>query len=206
MIYVHEEREKRTVYVGPRPGFPEPCADYTNRMRDYLTDRQLPFTVARQNGWFPAYYKGAPRIIIPCSNSANVPYFQGRDMTGKSKLRYASPAASRDDSIVVVWPSERAKGTVIVEGPMCALAAADLGFLGIAVMGNQPTVAVLDHISSLVRNFQPVIVVPDMDMMEFGPKVLGPLAQDGISGAILVPYAKDFAGMSLKERRKLLWV
>ena len=205
MIYRHEEREKKVRYVGPRPGFPEPCADYWNRMETYLNQRALSFSIAKGNGWYPAYYKSSPRIVIPCSNSAGVPYFQARDMGGKAMLRYASPPASRDDSLVLVWPVGKAKGTVIVEGPMDALAATDFGFLGIAVMGNQPTTEVLEHIAGFARSFQPMIVLPDAGALYFGANILCPLAQMGISGMIRTPYKKDLAEMEPKERKSFLW-
>lgn len=204
-MYLHEAREKKVRYVGPRPGFPEPCADYWNRMEIYLTERHLSFLAARGNGWYPAYYKSAPRIVIPCSNTAGVPYFQARDMGGKAQLRYASPPAPRDDSIVLVWPHVmKASGTVIVEGPMDALAAAGLGFLGIAVMGNQPTYEVIEHLAGFARSFQPVIVLPDADALEFGANVLCPLAMRGISGMIRAPHKKDLAEMRPEERKEFL--
>jgi len=206
MFYQHEQREKRERYVGPRPGFPECVPEYWNDMKIYLAERQLNNRTAVENGWFLTFFQGCPRIVIPCSNSLGVPYFQARAMSSKVKLRYASPAASRDDSIVVVWPADRAKGSVVTEGPMDALASADLGYLGIATMGNQPNEEVLEHVASVVRSFQPVLVVPDADALEFGPLVLCALAQRGISGGIVAPHKKDIAEMSVKERKRFLWL
>jgi hypothetical protein len=204
MIYAHEQREKKARYIGPRPGYPKVQLRYADTMSDYLGDRHLSYELAVFNGWYPTHYRGSARVVIPCSNSAGVPYFQARDMSGESELRYASPPAPRDDSVVLVWPELRAKGTVIVEGPMDALAAAGLGFLGIAVMGNQPTAEVIDHIVPYAKSFQPVIVLPDADALYFGPYMLGSLVQRGIDGAIRAPYRKDLAEMSPKERRVFL--
>jgi hypothetical protein len=204
LIYAHEQREKKTRYEGPRPGFPEQDEDLDSRMDAYLHSRYLSPDLARANGWYPSRYKGAPRIVIPCSNSAGVPYFQARDMSGKAKLRYASPAASRDDSIVLLFPEGDFKGSAVFEGPMDALAAAAHGYLGVAIMGNQPTREVFEYLVKHVRAAQPVMVVPDMDMLEFGPAVLCALGQAGISGMIRVPHKKDLGEMNPKERMRFL--
>ena len=204
MIYAHEQREKKAVYVGPRPGFPELDASLSERMDSYLHQRNLTSSLARINGWYPARYQDAPRIVIPCSNSAGVPYFQARDMSGKARLRYASPPASRDDSIVILWPQEKAKGTVVVEGPMCALAAADLGFLGIALMGCQPSSLVLDRVVNFAKTFQPVILIPDADHPEMGAQWMSWLAQHGVRAGIRVPIKKDLADMERTWRKRFL--
>ena len=204
MIYAHEIKEKKTRYVGPRPGYPEADPRGWEIFDDYLIGRELDPLLARVNGWYPAVYKQAPRIVIPCSNKAGVPYFQARDVSGKATLRYESPPASRDDSIVIVWPLEAAKGTVILEGPMCALAAAALHYVGIAVMGNRPSRDVLSHIASLVRAFQPVQVVPDADMADLGVAMVSWLGQEGISCLLRLPPKKDLAEMEPKERKSFL--
>jgi len=204
VIYEHEKREKKAVYVGPRPGYPELDPRGWNVFDTYLLDRHLDPILARANNWYPALYSDAPRVVIPCSNKAGVPYFQARDVTGRAKLRYASPPASRDDSIVLVWPMESAKGTVILEGPMCALAAAMLGYVGIAVMGNQPSRDVLLHLTSHARAFQPVQIVPDADMITLGIEVLSWLSQEGVSSMVRVPPKKDLADMTPKERKLFL--
>lgn len=206
IIYRHEEQEKRIKPTGPRPGFPELRAKLWPMFRDYLEGRKLNASLARVNGWYPAWYKSAPRAIIPCSNSAGVPYFQGRDMSGQAELRYASPWATREDSIVLVWPEGEAKGCVIVEGPTDALAAADIGFLGIGVMGNSPPMEVIEHVATFARAFAPVIIVPDIDTLDLGPAVLCGLGQLGIAGMILNPYAKDLAAMTPKERKQFIYV
>lgn len=204
MYYRHEKQEKQVKYTGPRPDFPEVRGDYWPILKDYLWNRNLSASLARVNGWYPAYYRGSIRVIIPCSNSRGLVYFQGRDITGAAEIRYASPPVSRDDSIVLVWPKEDAKGMVIVEGPMDALAAADIGFLGAALMGNQPTQEVIDHLVRYARAFSPVLVLPDMDALVFGPNVLCGLSQQGVSGMILNPYKKDLADMTPAERKSIL--
>ena len=213
MIYHHEQQEKTKKWTGLRPGFPEIDRHWLPLMKMYLLDRQLSYIRAKDNGWYPAFYKGTPRIVIPCSNSAGVSYFQARDMTGKAKLRYASPPASRQDSIVAVWPDSgtRIKGTVIVEGPMDALAAAEFNYLGIALMGNDPSEEVIQHIVELVKGkFEPAIVVPDLDHLEMGAAVVGALTMEGIRGEVrlLAMYhgGKDLVDMTFKQRLEVLCV
>ena len=203
MIYKHEQREK-SGYSGPRPGFPRPRFELLSQMREYLAGRELDSELAEANDWYPARYQNANRVVIPCSNSQGVPYFQARDMDGKAELRYTSPPASRDDSLALVWPQVKVKGTVVVEGPMDALAAAVFGWLGIGVMGNQPSEAIINHLATICRTFQPVYVIPDLDALFLGPAVFCPLVQRGISGAILIPQRKDLCEMPLAERKKFL--
>lgn len=205
MQYQHEIREKKARYTGPRPAYPLPEEELEDRMESYLHARRLEYRLAKANGWYAAYYKSAPRIIIPCSNSEGVPYFQGRAMNDH-ELRYASPASPRDDSLVIVWPKSTASvGGVVVEGPMDAMAAAGQGFVGVALMGNQPNEVVLDHLCKYARAFQPVLILPDIDALEMGPTVLCAIAQRGIGGTILSPLKKDLAEMSISQRREFLY-
>jgi DNA primase len=123
-----------------------------------------------------------------------------------NELRYASPPVPRDDSLVIVWPDETVHthriGGVVTEGPMDALAAAGMGFVGVGLMGNCPTEAVLEHLALFARAFQPVYVIPDADAPEFGATVLGYLAQQGLNCTVRIAPKKDLAEMSTKERRE----
>lgn len=205
-MYFHERQEKTKKWTGPRPGFPQPDWSMRKMMIEYLVARQLSYILAKDNGWYPSYYKYAPRIVIPCSNSAGIAYFQARDMTGKAKLRYASPPASRQDSIVLVWPEGKAKGAVVCEGPMDSLKAAEFGFLGVGLMGASPPEEVLDYIVSVVKGtFEPVLVIPDLDHLETGALVLGALAMEKVRGEVRVLRgAKDLAECSPKEVLEIL--
>lgn len=207
MDYQHEKDENDFVWHGPRPGLPEKDHGLGAMMMNYLASRQLSHHLARYNGWYTAEYKG-PRIVIPCSNSIGVPYFQARAMDS-NKLRYASPPASRDDSLVIVWPVAKMTGqSVIVEGPMDALAVAEFGFVGIALMGNDPNLAVVQHIVNHVRGkFEPVMIVPDADTLEMGTRVLHALSQRNVRCHVsLLPFGKDLAEMSKKQRKGFLEV
>lgn len=204
MYYEHERKEKKATYTGPRPHMPRSDSDLWPMMEDYLLGRWLRSDIARASGWYPAHYAGCARIIIPCTNTLGVPYFQGRDMGGKSTIRYASPPAPRDDSIVVVWPMNARRGTVVVEGPMDALAAAGEGYLGIGLMGNMPNSDVLDHVFTYAKMYAPLLILPDKDMLEMGPLVLCPMAQRGLVGTILMSQEKDLAAMVPSQRRAIL--
>ena len=204
MQYKHERRERTEVYYGPRPAMPEQDDGLYPLMKLYLKARHLSFALASVNAWYPAWYKEATRIIIPCSNSAGVPYFQGRAMSDDAVIRYASPPTSRDDSVVLCWPKDKALGMLICEGPMDALAAAGIGLLGVGIMGNQPNNVVLDYVALYARGFAPVRVLPDQDALHFGASVVSGLAQRRILCRAIEPRAKDLAVMGMSERRELL--
>lgn len=204
MNYEHERKEKKAVYHGPRPLFPRENETAAVEFNEYLHNRDLNAEIARENGWYPALYEGAMRVVIPCTNSAAIPYFQARDMSGKATLRYASPPATRDDSIVLVWPPCSPKGTVILEGPMDALAAAGAGYLGIGLMGNKPPREVLEQVAWYAGRFPPVLVVPDADMLGMASEVVGWLSQYGLQATMRVPLVKDLASMTRIERRMFL--
>ena len=206
MFYEHEKKERTEAYHGPRPSFPERDPRFYGEMKIYLEERNLNFNIAIQNGWYPTIaIDRFSRIVIPCSNPSGVVYYQARAMADGVKLRYRSPAATRADSIVYVVPFLRAKGAVIVEGPMDALAAAGSGWFGIGLMGNMPGPGVISYVASLVKHLGRVLVVPDSDCIEMGSYIIGALAMHYVSSAfITIPEGKDLAELSLKKRRELL--
>ncbi len=113
-------------------------------LKRYLEGRELDPSLALFNGWYPSKTAGDEfaRVVIPCFST--VPenmYWQARGMEAVT-IRYQSPhGCQRGDAIVRVIPHEgRPKGTVVVEGPMDALAAAGAGFVGVALMGAVPPV------------------------------------------------------------------
>jgi len=209
MNYTHE-REERTrpktplkpVYVPLREDRLGPL------MWKYLEARTLDPERAEDNGWYPACYKGAPRIIIPASTLVNTwPYFQGRAMDDHPK-RYESPSAPRGDALAVVYPKSVPDGVAIVEGPMDALAAAGEGFVGVGLMGNTPGDAVLDHLESILKAFPvPCVVIPDKDALSKGAEVTAKLWTRSLK-CVLKPIqgAKDLAELKPEQRRKLLGV
>ena len=210
-FYEHDHLEK-SLPKGPRPGFPKQDEGLLAMMRIYLEDRHLHPNIARLNGWYPTIELDIhPRIVIPCSNSFNIPYFQARSMND-GLPRYRSPAATREGSLAVVWPRlgvlqgyVNLKGSVVVEGPMDALAAAYWGYIGIGLMGNDPPEEVFDYLAHIVPPFGKVIVIPDLDHLEMGATVIGALAMRNIKKITMaIPTAKDFADMSIASRGYLL--
>jgi len=206
-VYIHERKEP-TSYDGPRPEMPRENPSLRHKMARYLEKRELSYALADANGWYPSRdVDGYDRIVIPCSNSLGITYYQARAMDRWVNIRYNSPLATREDSIVIIWPelhSDR-KGTVICEGPMDALAAGNLGFIGIGIMGNTPPESVIDHIVRLVKGFfEPVIVVPDLDHLEMGAFIVGSLAGAKIKARIVLPKKKDLCEMTFQERKMLL--
>jgi len=209
--YEHDRAEKKERHAGPRPPMPKPNYDYCQMMHEYLEARRLSYHVARVNGWYPTTaVDRSPRIVIPGVNPHGLAYYQARAMDDH-KIRYKSPAASRADSIVLVYPAEdgaRDKsgtgGAAIFEGPMDALAAAGLEWIGIALMGNEPPDGVLAYTASICDSVQEVVILPDMDHPEMGGYVLGYLGTRGIKARVIIPSEKDFADMSPRQREEIL--
>jgi hypothetical protein len=112
----------------------------------YLKDRHLNPMLAMANAWYPSEEAGdhEVRIVIPGTNSRKYNYWQARAINKTARIRYQSPRVPRTDSIIAVYPACHAWSAVVLcEGPMDALAAADLGYVSIALMGNRPSADVL---------------------------------------------------------------
>jgi len=207
MNYLHERETEirpkaplKPVYVPLREDRLGPL------MWGYLNDRVLDPEIAEDNGWYAAYYKGAPRIIIPASTLVNTwPYFQGRAMNDHPK-RYESPSAPRGDALAVVYPKSIPEGIVIVEGPMDALAATGEGYVGVGLMGNTPGDAVLAHLESILKVFPiPCLVIPDRDALDKGAEVTAKLWTRGLKCVLkTIQGAKDLAELGPERRRRLL--
>jgi DNA primase len=208
MNYEHEAKAKRE-HHGPRPKMPPIMPELAADMHNYLEERLLDSQLAEENRWYVSYDDVLePRIIIPCSNSAGIPYWQGRAMRDDVLKRYDSSVATRDDSVALVWPKagQKAKTAVVVEGPMDALAAAGAGALGIAVMGNAPTSEVFSYIENILRStyVEIVVVVPDLDTPILASRVAARLGGSGFAVRIVMPTAKDLAAMMPEERKLLI--
>lgn len=175
----------------------------------YLSQRGLSAPLARENGWYPSDQAGdrAQRIVIPATASGGHVYWQARLMEEAGR-RYQSPPYARRDAIVWTWPGRRRGASVVVcEGPMDALAAAEVGHYGAAMMGADPPYAAIVFLATWIHRAytKTALVVPDGD--ESGPtlsKVGYVLATLGIDSRTLPPRAKDLASMSLADRKKFL--
>ena len=207
--YKHEHDEARiTRDDRDRPNMPKEDAHLRQEMKSYLCMRKLSYALAVLNLWYPsAQIDGYDRIVIPCSNSFGLPYYQARAIDQWAFVRYNSPPATRLDSVVLVWPDETQSRhqACIVEGPADALAAAGCGFLGIGVMGNMPPSTVIAFITGVVKDMNgPVLVLPDADHVELGSYIMGSLAVQGVETRIVFPQEHDLAGMKPLDRWRLL--
>lgn len=205
MDYLHEKKD-----TGPfRPAkFPPPRPDLAKYSAEYLASRELSAELAAENGWYTSEWRGVPVIVIPAWTSYGAAWFQVR-ATVPTDWRYDSPKGSRGDALGLVWPTcyggAGESGIVVVEGPMDALAVAEVGLLGIAMLGKNPSASQLERLGFyLSRIFaKRVLVVPDRDGLELVEKVLT-VAPSNVVVRVLVPPVKDFAAMSRKERGAFL--
>jgi hypothetical protein len=206
MIYHHERGEAAwKTYKGPVPDMPSGRVEpwLVKIFYGYMTARGLDPKLAQENGWYPADMD-VPRLVIPCTNTMGTPYWQARAMDSTTALRYDSPRAPRGDSVVVVWShnSDLTSRAVIVEGPLDALAAAAFGYLGVAVMGNNPAQEALDNIVRMFgRTHTPFLILPDMDHEEFGATLVAAFASRGVAANMAtLRGGKDLCELSLWAR------
>lgn len=217
-MYTHEARERVAAARDPLPVTDRPMPPVSARLwpgfTRYLSQRGLSAPLARENGWYPSEDVPGdapgvvPRIVIPATASAGHIYWQARAM-GPWEPRYRCPRYPRRDAIVWTWPERsRARGVVVVEGPMDALAAAEVGFYGAAMMGVDPPYAAITFLALWCRRHayvQKAVIVPDGDAS--GPtlsKVALVLASLGIDAYTLTPRDKDLASMSAADRKEFL--
>jgi len=175
-------------------------------MFQYLSSRSLNYTLAVENGWTPVQRKGL-RIYIPAvTRIAGHVYWQARGIEGQ-ELRYDSPYGPRRDAIVVVRNTAKSDEIAcVVEGPMDALAMAELtGITGIALMGLTPSDEAKDHLVMICKDYDAVVCLPDRADVEGMLLVQSYLAVRGILSKLVVPWdKKDVAEYSLHDRRTLL--
>lgn len=189
---------------------------------DYLRSRDLDYTLARKNLWYPSLeIDGYPRVVVPATSDqpGNV-YWQARLMalsgptspqeTTLSPRRWESPhGVSRGDAIVLVWPNEIKKiddkfRSVVVEGPFDALAAAGLGYRAVGLMGSGPPEACLDLTAQLLRGTI-TLVVFDADQPEAMIEVMKSLMARGLTCGLRSPYpGKDLAELPVSTRKLVL--
>ena len=176
----------------------------------YLASRVLSPSVARKNLWYPSLHVDQlPRVVMPgTSQTAGNLYWQARLMepldppyqAAVDTLRYESPhGVYRGDAIIVVWPSQPDNGLVagyqgvVVEGPFDALAAADIGYIGVALMGVTPPDSVVSHIATFLRGAK-CLVMGDRDQLNSMARVMHALTDLGLNCRLRSPYPyKDLA-------------
>jgi hypothetical protein len=179
---------------------------------NYLRSRALDPDLARKNFWFPSRtVDGYDRVVVPAtSDQTGNLYWQARLLSTEEPFvrRWESPhGVARGNAVCLVWPRLLTGKSLIVEGPMDALAAAGEGFLAVALMGVTPAPEVLDLTSRLIRGTICAIV------MDLGAET--PMAENAqylaqrhsLHARLITPYpAKDLAAMTREERRALLGV
>ena len=218
--YDHERNDKRDrEWLGSVPSKP-----YSDRLPElepslwpdfdaYLTSRNLSPSIARANLWYPSRRAGdeAPRIVMPASSSDTYnKFWQARAMYGAlgfSPVRYQSPHGCRSgDAVIVVYPvaKDGRYRSVVVEGPMDALAAAGEGCLGVALMGAQPPQERIDLTARLVCGTMCYVVI-DSDNPATLVAVMSQLSNLGVQCRLRAPSpAKDLAELSPRRRKRLL--
>ena len=209
--YEHERKERRERPAGPTPTMPPMNLGLYAAMNQYLRKRGLDPALARANRWYPSSKAGDayPRVVIPATNSHRTVFWQARAL-GDQGPRYQSPPAPRLDSIVIVWPDaavfepHEKKRAAIFEGPMDALAAAMCGWVGVALMGKNPTTRVYAHLARTLAGYDAVHAIPDADSIASAAEWSLRLAARGVHAPILLLDVghSDFASISpaLRER------
>ena len=214
-IYEHEFREHRKQRPRNVP-MPSLNEKLWPEFDQYLHTRKLDPDLARFNEWYPSTDAGdgAPRVVIPCSNSLGRVYWQARlmphpwspDMEYK---RYQSAHTDRAESVVITWPDPQytpvAHGVALFEGPTDALAASTVGWVGVALMGDKPPPECIEYVARIFTTYNVWRVVPDRDLPKLGAQVVRALAMLGKKARLVdVKPFKDFASISERNRHGLL--
>ncbi len=207
--YEHEERDRRAPSKKQQraPAVLPACGpSLWPMMREYLEGRELDYDLAVKNGWYPSDTAGdgEVRIVMPATRGDGGVFWQARAVLPNIAKRYQSPSASREDALILVSPSTPIKHAAIVEGPMDALAAAAVGLLGIALMGNTPNQVVLEHVAQHLRPCTLVYAVSDANAITSAVHLVTWLrTQVKILTQLWHPYPySDLAAMPLKIRQQ----
>jgi hypothetical protein len=211
--------------------YPLPTTSLNAKMRLYLEHRGLDVATAVSNGWYPTKaIDGWGRVFIPClSDQDENMYWQARlleppcrptspveqTLAAKSGLsmprRWESPhGVSRGNAVGVVWPPARTVTSsalprgVVVEGPMDALACAELGYVSVALLSATPSEECLALTSRLLCGIMTLVI---MDCGAEEPMIFnaGWLRERGVHCRLVNPYPyKDIAAFPKDERRRFL--
>lgn len=186
---------------------PAPPAAWSlgHKMDRYLTRRRLNPGIARRNGWYPAHMPPGWGIVIPLV--ADKPVYQIRRARGEP--RYQTFGDRGDAIALLLGPQSQGRlpAAAIVEGPMDALAAAEILGLGVAMLGNAPPDAAILRAARLIDSCaENAILVPDSDSLQEAAKLSRRLSQLGVRVLFRPPPQgyKDLAEMPRRLRKELL--
>lgn len=183
--------------------------------KSYLLKRELSWTVAEANGWYPSRHAGDGflRIVIPAlSTKSEHVYWQARAVSSNVHIRYQSPSGPRHGALVRVLANPDADANdcsdevVIVEGPMDALAVADCETDSIALMGIEPGDTAIQHLIKLVAK-RPALIVLDNEPYAQSQASKLAMQLSSAGGKTHVAHlraAKDLAAMKFSGRRAWL--
>lgn len=179
-----------------------------NLVKSYILERGLDWDTAEFNGWYPSRSAGDTelRVVMPAVNTKGYAYWQARAVVDTVKKRYMSPDYASTDSVILVWPkgNKMRNTVVIVEGPMDALAAAEFGYPGVALMGKGPQPEAIDHVCKILTGKR-ALVIPDSDSFLAGCRLVMELARKGCQATLRLPQVyKDLAAMPKEMRETFL--
>ena len=206
--YAHEAVRPRPPRALPeRIGYQLPVADASQwaAMTNYLVGRGLSHQLASANDWYPSTSAGDafPRVVIPAHGNLTTGFWQARAMA-PVEPRWQSPHGPRGDAVVVVFPRAVAGPAVVVEGPMCALAAAEMGCYAIALLGATPPYVAMAYVIERLLGFASIVVVADRDRPDLAARWVAPLSNAGPTRLVVPTLAKDLAEHTPEQRRSLL--
>lgn len=178
MDYEHEWKENtapgwRLPEPEPAPESNHPLPTQDSRVHteamDYIRKRGINPGTAEFNQWYGSMEAGDqyPRVVIPASGQDGGQFWQARSLVKSDKIpRYQSPHGKRGSALVFCYPVESnpTPKVIVCEGPFDALAAADHGYVGIALMGVTPNREAIFHLRNVLHKYTPPIVfVADQD-------------------------------------------
>ncbi|MDR7528657.1 MAG: toprim domain-containing protein [Armatimonadota bacterium] len=195
---VVEDRKPLCALRPPRPGVDSPL---WGEAYAYLRGRGLSPELAFANGWYPYETTEALYLVIPAeSPEPGNRWWQARLVRGHGARWHSPSGCRRGVAWGVVRPVGPPVGTVLAEGAMDALAVAEVGWEGIALMGAQPPRPVLEALARAPLR-APIVLVPDRDAVG----TWGRVAMYFAGAAILLPSrAKDLAELPADQRRDVL--
>lgn len=225
-MYLHELAEREPQTKPMNSVWPEmsTAGRDVDAMRKYLEGRMLSFQLAEENGWYVSRDANDDwlRVVIPAlCREANHAYWQARAINPEARIRYQSPSGPRLDAIIRVNPFSAMDNavdesenngpdtqpiSVICEGPMDALAAAELGYISYALMGITPPGSTLDFLANKLQR-RPALVIFDNEAYAKTQGILTcvALASRGIrSRPCSVDGSKDLASMWKVDRKAFL--